>query len=76
MVEQIFKRGPKEVDDEDVVKAFLAEIVDIRYAGWNWLATLDLSALVFTYGIRRVFCRFGTRLSVGVHRSSLVPVAT
>jgi hypothetical protein len=29
VVEQIFERGAKEIDDEDVVKAFLAEVVDI-----------------------------------------------
>ena len=32
MVEKIFERGSKEIDDEDVMKAFLSKIIDIRNA--------------------------------------------
>ena len=32
VVEQVFERRSKKIDDEDVVKAFLAKVVDIWYA--------------------------------------------
>lgn len=31
VVEQIFQGGSEEVNDENIVKAFLAEVIDIRY---------------------------------------------
>jgi len=31
MIEQIFERWSKKVDDEDVVKAFLAKVIDVGY---------------------------------------------
>ena len=33
VVEEIFQTGTKEVDHQDVVQAFLTEIVDVGYAG-------------------------------------------
>lgn len=33
VVEQVLERRSKEINDEDVVKAFLAEVVHVRYAG-------------------------------------------
>ena len=39
MVEQVFQTGPKQVDDEDVVEAFLPEIVHIWNASWERLVT-------------------------------------
>jgi hypothetical protein len=33
VVKQILQRGAKEVDDQDVVQTFLAEVVDIGNAG-------------------------------------------
>lgn len=35
VVEKVFERRAEEVDDEDVVKAFLTEVIDIRYAGYQ-----------------------------------------
>lgn len=40
MVEKVFERRAEEVDDEDVVKAFLAEVIDIWYAGYQ-ISVLD-----------------------------------
>ena len=34
MIEQVFKGGAEEVDDKNIVKAFLAEIIDIRYTSY------------------------------------------
>lgn len=33
MVEEVLKRGAEEVDDQDVVEAFLSEVVNIGNAG-------------------------------------------
>ena len=33
MIKQVFKTRPEKVDDENIVEAFLAEVVDIRYTG-------------------------------------------
>jgi hypothetical protein len=35
VVEKVFERRAEEVDDEDVVKAFLTEVIDIRYASYQ-----------------------------------------
>lgn len=32
MIEQVFEGGAEQINDEDVVKAFLPEVVYIRYA--------------------------------------------
>jgi hypothetical protein len=34
MVEEIFKRGAEEIDHKDIVKAFLAKVIDIRNTGY------------------------------------------
>jgi hypothetical protein len=33
MVEEILQRGPKKINDQDVVETLLAKVVDIRNAG-------------------------------------------
>lgn len=33
MVEQVLQAGPEQVNDQDVVEAFLAEVIDIRNSG-------------------------------------------
>ena len=33
MVEEVLQAGPQQVNDQDVVKTLLAEVVDIRNAG-------------------------------------------
>jgi hypothetical protein len=38
VVEQILQAGSKEVNDQDVVQAFLAEVIDIRDPSWKTLA--------------------------------------
>ena len=35
MIEQVFERRTKKVDDEDIMKALLAEVIDIRDAGYR-----------------------------------------
>ena len=35
VIEQIFQRRSQEIDDENVVKALLAEVVDIGYASYT-----------------------------------------
>lgn len=35
MIKKVFKGGSQEVDDENVVEALLAEIVDIRDSGYR-----------------------------------------
>ena len=39
VIKQIFERGSEEVDDEDVVQAFLAKVIDIRDTSWSCLVT-------------------------------------
>lgn len=34
MVEQVLQAGAEKVDDQDVVEAFLAKVIDIRNPGW------------------------------------------
>lgn len=34
-VKEIFEGGAEEVDDEDVVEALLAKVVDCRHASWE-----------------------------------------
>ena len=35
VVEKVFEGRAEEVNDEDIVKAFLTEVIDIRYAGYQ-----------------------------------------
>ena len=44
VIEQIFQAGTEQVDDQDVVQALLAEIVDI---GDTWASNEDLVGSVF-----------------------------
>jgi hypothetical protein len=34
VIKKIFERRPEEIDDQNVVQAFLAEVVDIRDTGY------------------------------------------
>lgn len=45
VIEKVFKRRSKKVDDENIVQTLLAKIVYVRYSGWLWLA--DRVILVF-----------------------------
>ena len=38
VVEQVLQAGAEQVDDQDVVQALLAKVVNIRNAGWAMLA--------------------------------------
>lgn len=38
MVEEVFKRGSQEVNDEDVVETFLAEVVDVWNASYHQMS--------------------------------------
>lgn len=57
------------------MKAFLPEVIYIRYASWEYRLANEIHAwpLKETHGIPRVSCTFDIRLLIGVHRSSLVP---
>jgi len=33
MIEEVFETGPEQIDNKDVVKAFLTEVIDIRNTG-------------------------------------------
>lgn len=77
VVKQVLQGRAKEVDDENVVKALLAKVVDIRNTGClssqqHW--THRDSADATTYGSRRESCMSGTRREVAEHRSSWVPI--
>jgi hypothetical protein len=48
MVEEIFERGAKKIDDKNVVEAFLAKIVDIRDA--SYMALVRVSGSCFMVG--------------------------
>jgi len=34
VVEQVFERRAKQIDDQDIVEPFLTKIIDIGYASW------------------------------------------
>jgi hypothetical protein len=75
MIEEVFKRGAEEVDHEDIVEAFLTEVIDIRNT--SYLMSVYGSqniALDVTHGSQREFCRFDIRLAVVEHRSFEAPV--
>jgi hypothetical protein len=40
VVEQVLQAGAEEVDDQDVVEAFLAKVIDVRDPGWRMLVIL------------------------------------
>jgi hypothetical protein len=42
VVEQVLQAGPEQVDDQDVVEAFLAKVIDIRDPGCTRLAEVDV----------------------------------
>ena len=35
MVEEVLKAGPKEINDQDVVQAFLTEVIDVGNANYE-----------------------------------------
>ena len=42
VVEKVFERGPKKVNDEDIMKALLPKVIDIRYTGCPLLGKFNL----------------------------------
>lgn len=42
MVEQVFERRSKKVNDENIVKALLAKVIDIRYTSYYLSARFDI----------------------------------
>ena len=73
MVEQVFKGGAKEVNDKNVMKTFLTEIIDVWYTSCKLSVYAALRIGNRTDGIRRGSCRSDTHLVVVGHRFSLVP---
>lgn len=75
MIEQVFERRSEEIDDKDIVQAFLAEVVDIRYAGCDNLEPnlMIVTSRQCTYDIRQVFCMFCIHPVIEGHHSSSVP---
>lgn len=39
-VEEVLETGPQEINDEDVVQAFLSKVVYLWDAGWGWKVRL------------------------------------
>lgn len=74
MIKKIFETGSKEVDDEDVVKTFLAEVVDVGNAGCEVSECVHYTqGHIQTYGSQPGFCRFDIHHAAEEHRFSLVP---
>lgn len=74
VIEQVLEGGSKEVNDENVVQALLAKIVDIWDASWYASVQSSHASSCYTDGSQRGFCTSGTRPVIVVHRSSSVPV--
>jgi hypothetical protein len=45
-VEEIFETGTEQVDDEDVVKAFLAKVIDIRNTGCRYTVSAQYFSIL------------------------------
>jgi hypothetical protein len=77
VIEEVLQRGTQQIDDKDVVKAFLAEVVDIRYPGCRRALVNSVSRILGSrceaYGSRRGSCKYDIHLLIGVHRSFEVP---
>lgn len=75
MVKQVLKRRTKEVDNEDIVKTLLAEVVYIRNSSYSTVSLSNSGGMVLlTYGIQPKSCMFYTRLLIVEHRSYGVPM--
>jgi hypothetical protein len=75
MVEEILQGWTEQVDDEDVVKALLAKVINIRDAGLRgrFISRCPDRVLGSTHGIRRGSCRFGIHHAVEERHSYVVP---
>ena len=73
VIEEVFKGWPEEVDDKDVMEAFLAEIVYIWNARCRPLTRNHGYTWTCTYDTQPVFCTFGIHLEVEGHHSFAVP---
>lgn len=75
MVEKIFERGAEKVDNKNVVKAFLAEIIYIRDTSYLIISNSRFGdCLDYTDGSQRGFYMFDIRLAIEEHRFSEVPI--
>jgi len=74
MIEKILERWTKQINDQDVVKAFLTEIIDIWNSSCYALADYFWHGKTKTDGIQRESCTFCTRLLIEVHRFYGVPI--
>lgn len=56
VVEQVLQAGAEKVDDQNVVEAFLAEIIDIRNPSCTWLVTQSMFkyACIYRVGVDKV----------------------
>lgn len=80
VVEKILERWTEKIDHQDVVQTFLAKVVHIWDASCDKVSLRSFPPIMgghmSTYGTRRGFCMSCTHLSVGGHRSFLVPAIT
>ncbi len=76
VVKKILQRRAEQVDDQDVVQAFLAKVIDIGNAGCRaWLDGKPLeSRRRITHGSPPGSCTSDTRRAAEERRSSWVPV--
>ena len=70
MIEEIFERRAEEIDDQDIVEAFLAKVIHIRYAGYLILVFNPSRVIVrYTDGSQQESYMFDTRLAIAGHHS-------
>src|SRR5438876_12452978 len=72
VVKQIFQAWSEEINDQYIVKSFLAEVVDIWYSGYAHQCLVTRQDCQ-THGSRPRSCRSGTRPLAAAHRFSSVP---
>lgn len=72
VIKEIFQTWPKEINDQYIVKSFLAEVVDIGYSSYEnqYLARRQEHR---THGSQPISCTSGIHLAVVVHRFSSAP---
>lgn len=80
-VKEVLETGPQEIYDEDVVEAFLAEVIDLRYAGWmesrpqrSARGARRVAVPEATYESQRESCTSCTRPAIEGHHSCAAPV--
>jgi len=63
VIKKVFQRGSKKINDQDVVKAFLAEVIDIRDSGYCTLVlrTQSICSIHSRQPTRILYVRYSSR---------------